>query len=229
MYRNAYHDENGADQPDSYRRRRTVILAAGLSLVGLVAFLAWASYGGGKPARPAPGHSPASGISPAAAYRSASVWPSAKASRTGVGLVGSAASPSEASPEPGGRCPPGAVVLSLFSSRPSYQAGQDPQFEVYAVSTASGTCTFDLSAGKLHLTVMSAGRVIWDSADCARGDAIRVVRLSRGVPAQESITWSRSITLPGCVMVASWALPGTYEVQARTAVVASQVRTFKLR
>ena len=100
---------------------------------------------------------------------------------------------------------------------------------VYAVSTASGTCTVDLGAGKLHLTVMSAGRVIWDSADCARGDAIRVVRLSRGVPAQESITWSRTITFPGCVKVASWARPGTYEVQARTAAVASQVRTFKLR
>ena len=226
MHRNAYHDENGADQPDSYWRRRAVTLAAGLSLVGL---LAWAWSGGGKPASPAPGNSPASGVRPAAANGSASVSPSAKASRTVVGLDSPAASPSGAAPEPGGRCPPSAVVLSLVSSRPSYLAGQDPQFVVYAVSTASGTCTFDLGVGELHLTVMSAGRVIWDSADCVRGDAIRVVRLSRGVPAQESITWSRTITLPGCVKVASWARPGTYEVQARTAAVASQVRTFKLR
>ena len=130
---------------------------------------------------------------------------------------------------PGGPCPASAVVLSLFSTTPSYSGGHDPQFEVYAVSTASGTCTFDLSPAILHLTVMWAGRVVWDSADCARGDASRVARLSRGVPAQESITWNRTITLPGCVELASRARPGTYEVQARTAAVASQVVTFKLR
>ena len=55
MYRDAYHDENGADQPDSYWRRRAVTLAAGLSLVGLVCFLAWASSGGGKAGEPGAG------------------------------------------------------------------------------------------------------------------------------------------------------------------------------
>ena len=120
-------------------------------------------------------------------------------------------------------------MLSLFSSTPSYSGGHDPQFEVYAVSTASGTCTFDVSPGRLHLTVMWAGRVVWDSANCVRGDVSQVARLSRGVPAQESITWNRTITLPGCVELASQAPPGTYEVQARKAAVASQVVTFKLR
>jgi hypothetical protein len=35
-------------------------------------------------------------------------------------------------------------------------------------------------------------------------------------------------SLPGCVTVASSARPGTYQVQARDASVASPVRTFKL-
>ena len=38
----------------------------------------------------------------------------------------------------------------------------------------------------------------------------------------------RTISLHGCVTVASSARPGTYEVQARDASVASPVRTFKL-
>ncbi len=73
---------------------------------------------------------------------------------------------------------------------------QDPQFEVAAVSTASGTCIFGVGAGRLHLTVMSAGRVIWDLADCARSDAAWVAVLTGGVPAKESVTWNRSISFP---------------------------------
>ncbi len=75
---------------------------------------------------------------------------------------------------------------------------------------------------------MSAGRVIWDSADCSRGDGNQDDQLSRGVPVQESITWNRAITLPGCVTLASSARPGSYQAQVRTGAVASQVRTFKL-
>ena len=130
--------------------------------------------------------------------------------------------------EPGGGCYPSAVVLSLFSSQSEYHKGQDPEFDLYAVSTGSGTCSFNLSPAKLHVVVMSAGRIIWDSADCTNGTASQVAWLSRGVPAQESVTWNRSISLPGCVTLASAARAGTYQVQARSASVDSPVRTFKL-
>jgi hypothetical protein len=229
VYPNAPRDEDGRHEPSYWRRR--AVLAVGLILA--LGVLTWA-LSGGKPASPAaaapaPKSSATLRTLPAAAYPSSSAFSSAQARRTVPGLASPAASPSGATPGPGGPCPASAVVLSLFSSTPSYSGGRDPQFEVYAVTTASGTCTFDLSTGKLHLTVMWAGRVLWDSADCARGDASRVARLSRGVPAQESFTWNRTITLPGCVELASQARPGTYEVQARTAAVASQVVTFKLR
>jgi hypothetical protein len=56
----------------------------------------------------------------------------------------------------------------------------------------------------------------------------KVAELRRGVPAQESLSWNRAISLPGCVTVASSARPGTYQVQARDASVTSPVRTFKL-
>lgn len=233
MYRDAYRDENGGHRRFYWRRR--AVLALGLCLLGL---LAWAFSRVGKSASPAPGNSQASATLRAGSHRSASVLPSPRADGTGPSLASPATSPSLASPAasqsgadpgPAGSCPPSAVVLSLFSSRPSYSIGQDPHFEVYIVSTASGTCTFNLGYGGLHLTVMWAGRVIWDSADCARTDATQVDRLSRGVPVQESITWNRTITLPGCIELASSARPGTYEVQARTATGASQVRTFKLQ
>ncbi len=242
----AYRDDDGADQPETYWRRRAFTLAAGLTVLGL---LAWAFSGGsGKPPNPAAASSPAP--SPAAQYDSASppVAASAAASASAgadaavPGLPSAAASglptptataqpradPAATSAQSGGDCSPSSVVLSLFSARPSYSVREFPEFDIYAVSTAPGTCILNLGPGQLHLTVMSAGRVIWDSADCSRTDSSQDDQLSRGVPVQTSITWNRTITLPGCVTLASSARPGTYQAQVTTGAVASQVRAFTL-
>ncbi len=248
---NAYRDENETDQPVSYWRRRAIALAVGLSLFGL---LAWVfPGGGGKPASPVKS-SQAAGISPAAAYSSAptsspkgadgsghalaspSASGQARATRSAAAVTpprestrsAPAVTPSRESTGLAGDCSPSAVVLSLFSARSEYHSGQDPEFDLYAVSTASGTCSFDTAPESLHVVVISAGHIIWDSADCARGETSRVARLRRGIPAQEAVTWNRAITLSGCVTLASSASPGTYQVQARAADVVSLVRTFKL-
>jgi hypothetical protein len=152
-------------------------------------------------------------------------------SATATATAKAGADPAPSAPvavQSGGDCSPSSVVLSLFSTRPSYSTREFPEFDVYAVSTAPGTCTVNLGPSQLRLTVMSAGRVIWDSADCSRGDGNQDDQLSRGVPVQTSITWNRAITLPGCVTLASSARPGTYQAQVRTATVASEVSTFKL-
>jgi len=261
---NAYRDDDEMDEPETYWRRRAAILAAGLGLLGL---LAWAfSGGGGKPAGTAAQSSQPVGTLSAAAYPGASASSptspvssptspaSASAGATAAvpGLVSpgtsglptasssantkSARSTARAtaranaatSAKPGGRCSSGSVVLSLFSSSRSYPAGQDPEFGVDAVSTAPGTCTFDLSPARLHLVVMSAGRVIWDSADCLRGGGAQLSRLTRGVPVEEFFTWNRAITLPGCVTLATSARPGSYAAQARTATVTSGIYSFRL-
>ncbi len=165
--------------------------------------------------------------SPGASTPGSSASASAKAARGAAAAANAAAGPASGV-EPGGGCAPNAIVLSLFTSKSYYHAGQYPAFEIYAVSTASRACSFDLSPAKLHVQVSSSGRVIWDSADCTRGQPNKLAELRRGVPAQESLSWNRSISLPGCVTVASSARPGTYQVQARDASVASPVRTFKL-
>jgi hypothetical protein len=225
-----------------------------LAGLGLIALLAWAFAGGGgkPPTTPSAGSSGTYRLAPAAAAsRSAAASRRAAASRSAAassaaaralasGLPSPSASPA-ASPgasasagleggqlTPVGLCAPGTVVLSVFSARPSYSGGQDPKFAVYAVSTAAGVCTFDLGPGKLHLEVMSSGRVIWDSGDCARSDSTWIAQLSRGVPVLESITWNRTITLPGCVTLASSARAGDYQAQAWTASVSSAVLSFRL-
>src|ERR1022692_4022618 len=89
---NTYSDEGDTGQPDSYWRRRVITLAAGLSLLGL---LAWAfSGGGGKPVNPAAKTSQASGVLPAAAYSGA---PSPSNGVTGSASPGSVTGRSPAS------------------------------------------------------------------------------------------------------------------------------------
>jgi hypothetical protein len=253
MERNAYRDDDeDTDQPDSYWRRRVIMLVAGLSLLGLFAWI-FSGSGGKPPVTPAAKSSQAAGILPAAAYSgaptptptptptgsgSASPSPSASgkppASKSAAGKSSAKAHATSSAPAvtsaraPGGGCYPSAVVLSLFTSQSEYHKGQDPEFDLYAVSTGSGTCSFNLSPAKLHVVVMSAGRIIWDSADCTHGSDSQVAWLSRGVPAQESVSWNRSISLPGCETLATAARAGTYQVQARSASVDSPVRTFKL-
>jgi hypothetical protein len=174
--------------------------------------------------------SPSAKSSRARASASASAARSGTAQATAKTGTAQATAKAGATPDrkPGGRCSPSSVVLSLFSSSRSFRLGQDPQFDVNAVSTAPGTCTFDVSPGQLSLVVMSAGRVIWDSADCARGAGTELSKLTRGIPVQEYFTWNRAITLPGCVVLASSARPGSYQAQARTPAVSSGTFAFKL-
>jgi hypothetical protein len=133
--------------------------------------------------------------------------------------------PSAAAIPSGRRCAPGAVVLSLFTDRTSYGPSQYPRFQVYAVSTSAGSCAFD--PGQMQVVVLSSGRIVWDSADCYHGRN-RTAYLTRGVPAEASLTWNRAITLPGCQVLASSARAGSYLVQARTSTVQSPTRTFRL-
>jgi len=142
--------------------------------------------------------------------------------------VKTASQPSSGTIEPNGSCAPDSVVLSLFTSKTSYPSGQDPKFSIFAVSTGAQACSFAVGPGKLQVLVMSSGRIIWDSSDCTRGSSTRSVQLKRGVPAQEVVSWNRTVSLPGCVTIASSARAGSYQVQARSGSVSSPVRTFKL-
>jgi hypothetical protein len=250
MDRDEYRDEDGPS--DAYWRRRVITLALGFGLLGVIA---WSFSGGGGKAStdmmPAaalgtaipggtaiplgtplpglPGKPAASGV-PASPSPSPSPLPATQRPTAGPGGAARAAASTSGPDSPAtslsGQCAPGSLVLSLFTDRPSYGPGEYPTFEVYAVSTSAGSCSFD--PGQLQAIVMASGRIVWDSADCSRGSDARPAELARGVPAQASIVWNRAITLPGCQVLASSARAGSYQVQARTATAASPVRDFRL-
>jgi hypothetical protein len=235
MKLNAYRDGN----PDEYWRRRVFLLAAGLVVLGL---LAWAvsGSGGGKPGSAGSGRQPvlsATGL-PAAAYGSAAASGPPSAGAVPAFATASPTPARSRSPKRSPRkrprtrhhasawCPSGSVVMTVFTSRPSYQVGQHPVFTVYAVSTVPGGCEMRFGPAAVRIIVTRHGRVVWNSSQCP-APAARTARLRRGVPAQMSVTWNRRAAF-GC---RGW-LPansyGNFSATARARVASSPAVTFEL-
>jgi type IV secretory pathway VirB10-like protein len=255
------------DDLDGLWRRRVIMLAGGLVILGL---LAWALSGTASRTTAAAQQSAvaevraANGL-PSVAYgtvpptqpASLAGSPSAPASPTGSpkaskspkdhspkrqsakvkpqkGKSPKAASSSKATAKAGKRvhlqadstCQAGSVVMTLFSVRPSYSAGEPPEFDVYAVSTSASGCEFRFGPGAVRVLVSQHGRTVWDSAACHPA-AVQQERLVRGVPVQMSVIWNRNAAY-GC---RGWLPPrsaGRFTAVARTATQSTPATTFEL-
>ncbi len=251
MRSNGNGDSGQPADPNAYWRRRFFILGGGLVLL---AVLAWFFTGGQGPSAVTSAAASASMAAlqghdalPSAAYGSAWPGPSAKPSvtarphptvkagpkptgsakakdRSGAGKRSRAASTAAG----GSECPPADIVLSLLTSQASYSQGEQPRFEVFAVSTASGDCELAYGPGSVRVVVTYLGQVKWDSAACAPA-AAKPVLFKRGVPQVLTISWNRAATTPaGCAGALPAGAWGTFQAVATTAGQSSPARTFKL-
>jgi hypothetical protein len=128
----------------------------------------------------------------------------------------------------GARCPVSDVVLSLFTSRPSYGPAAQPRFAVYAVSTARGRCQMAYGPASIRVIVTRHGQVVWYSTACASA-AAGMTWFERGVPRLLTITWNRGATRPaGCAGSLSPGAWGTFEAVAMADGQTSPVHSFTL-
>jgi hypothetical protein len=230
--------------PSAYWRRRFFILGGGLAVL---AVLAWQFTGKG----PSAGTPAADGSSmaalqagealPSAAYGSPAAAPSlttpAEIPPTTAPPVTPSAKQSSVKPKPsasasaggaGPTCAPGDIVLSLFTSQASYGQTAQPQFHVYAVSTASSPCQLPYGAGSVRVVVTRLGQVVWDSSTC-KPAAAKPVQFQLGVPQLLTVSWNRQATGPsGCAGSLSAGATGTFDAVAQTAGQSSHVSTFTL-
>jgi hypothetical protein len=230
--------------PSAYWRRRFFILGGGLTVL---AVLAWQFTGKG----PSAGSPAADGASmaalqagetlPSAAYGSPAAVPSlttpAEIPPTTAPPVTPSATQSSAKPKPsasasataaGPSCAPGDIVLTLVTSQASYGRTAQPEFHVYAVSTASSPCQLAYGAGSVRVVVTRHGQVVWDSSAC-KAAAAKPVQFQLGVPQLLTVSWNRQATgPPGCAGSLPAGATGTFDAVAQTAGQSSQVRTFKL-
>jgi hypothetical protein len=119
-------------------------------------------------------------------------------------------------------------VLSLFTSQPSYDPAKDPQFDVYAVSTAAAACLMAFGPGSVRVIVTQHGQVVWDSAAC-KPVAAAPVLFQTGVPQLLAISWNRTATSPaGCAGSLPAGASGTFQAVAMSVGQDSSVRSFTL-
>jgi hypothetical protein len=242
-------NRNRSVSADAYWRRRLFALAAGLAVLGL---LAWAVGGASAPRQTAAttslhhqdhhGNPPGTGALPVVSA-SASPRPSPSPSRTG-GPRGHTHGGQQAGQDTkpraghtaagttahGGDCAAADVVITLTASGNSYGPAARPRFGVDVVSTAPRTCTFNVGSRYLRLLIESGGVRVWNSADCAgRSGASSVTKLQRGVPVPLRFSWDRRLSAPGCRLPQPAARPGTYTVRASDGRLHSHMLVFVLR
>ncbi|MGH3277801.1 MAG: hypothetical protein ACRDNW_01515 [Trebonia sp.] len=127
-----------------------------------------------------------------------------------------------------GACKPGDIVLSLFTSQPSYPKGAHPRFSIYAVSTSGTPCTLTYGAGSVQVIVTQHGHVVWDSAACKPAPA-KQVRFTLGVPQVLTMVWNPQVTHPtGCAGSLPSGGSGTLDAVVMSHGQSSPVRAFKL-
>jgi len=230
--------------PGAHWRRRFFILAGGLALLALLAWLFPARHSG-----PSAGVSAAARASmaalqsrdalPAAAYGNAWPVPSPKPSAAVTpkpAAKASAKPTTSTSPRPTASastagiapCKPADIVLSLFTGQASYSQDARPQFNVYAVSTAASQCQMAYGAGSVRVIVTRNGEVVWDSTEC-KPPTTKTVRFQRGVPQLLTVSWNRRATSPsGCAGSLPAGAWGTFQAVAMITGQTSIVRTFTL-
>ncbi|HET7243490.1 MAG TPA: hypothetical protein VFJ07_01545 [Streptosporangiaceae bacterium] len=219
----------------TYWRRRVVVLAAGVAVLGLPIWAVNAALGGsrapglGSP-RPDAGHvasahSRGHGHQQTPAGDTADLGSRPRARPSAVPR-GASASPS---PGPGQQtCARRAVRLTLRSARYRYRYGEQVTFVVGAVSTRSLPCRLDLGSKFTSVVVASSGTPLWDSSSCLRGSGFWVVTLRRDTPAFLRITWDRRTSLSGCPGQGAAVRPGTYTAAAFNGRIHSRATTFVL-
>ena len=221
--------------PATYWRRRVVVLAAGVAILGLPIWAVNEAFGGsrapgqGSPrshaghvtspgARSRTGHGPRQALAGDTAHLGSrpQAHPRPTASATAV-----SAAPAH---QPGRAC----AALTLRSARYRYGSGEMVTFVVGAVSTRSRPCRMNLGSKFTSVVVDSGGTPLWDSSSCLRGTGSQVVMVRRGGPAYLPVTWDRRTSLSGCPRQGNAIAAGTYTATAFYGQLHSKTVTFVL-
>ncbi|MEU8521048.1 hypothetical protein [Streptomyces sp. NPDC048577] len=113
-------------------------------------------------------------------------------------------------------CAPGALQLTLKSTKLSYGPGEKPGFRLVVRNASATDCKADFGPRSAVLKISDEeGDAVWSSRDCPRpGDPVLL-----RVPARTSIThtvaWDRARSAPQCAATPAGPVdPGTYLAEA---------------
>lgn len=241
-----------------YWRRRAVVIAVPLVLIGLIAYgcvaltsspAAHHTNAGGaghspspKPAQPTGPITASPGPSGPTVPGIGEPLPNAPTTGTSSGGTsvgsgtttgsGSGSSSGGATGATGGNVLSGnancALSIQLTTNQLTYASGSDPRFTVTVANVGSDECTIDVSKRGLALTVRQNNERVWSSGDCPARITTDDRQLSPGDTYTETLTWPRQHSAQGCVPNQPAAGPGSYTATASVAGVSSGTVNFQL-
>jgi hypothetical protein len=218
----------------TYWRRRVMVLAVGVTVLGLPIWAVNQALGGSHaPGQGSPrshsgdvaGPGAHAGGHGQAATRETADLSSRPRARPRPGAPRRAAT----TPPPGRQtCARRSVQLTIRSAQHRYGPGEQVTFVVGAVSTRSRPCRLDLGSKFTSVVVASSGTPLWDSSSCLRGSGLWLVTLRRGAPVFLRITWDRRTSMSGCPGQGTAVTPGVYTAAAFNGQLHSQSTAFVL-
>lgn len=227
----------GAVTPQTYWKRRALVLAGLLLLVAIIAqscnFIGGEENGepirgdaGGGESEAGPSATPEEPTEAAtdeADEEEEDVEPSEEPSDEeedveGDGGSGDGSVDFTAPERPEDACHPDDVRVTLeFEDKKgeeqSYPAGVDPSFEIMVVQSGDQTCTVDVGPEAMELRITSGDDTWFSTAHCQEGNTREARQLERGGHHRYVITWDRQRTVDDCRDTGQVAGQGTYHVE----------------
>lgn len=228
-------EPSGPLPPEIYRRRRW--LAIGAAVVALV-LLIWivSALRGGDDDQATDAAAASSSLS---VTTTASASSSAPASESGSSSESPSASGStdpsstgEASDAaaPAGQCADSSLAVKVSPGKPTYPAGEEPEFGIVVTNIGNAPCDRELGAGMQQVLVytLDTQQRLWSNNDCFPNSAADVRTLAPGEQAAFTVKWSGATSAPGCTAPREPVPAGAYSVVGQLGNLRSAPEPFNL-
>ena len=201
-----------------YWRRRLMVLALVLAVLGGIAWLVVALLGGRD------GESAAAAV-PTGSARSSAPLPALERVVPSVAAVSTptppevveagADPPSPPAPSPGDPCTDEMISVEVRTP-PTVAVGSKPTFELLVSNVSAVPCSRTLDKGLQELLLLdSAGARVWGSNDCFPEASADTRTLAPGEVIAFPLVWGGLTSEPTCTAPRSAPAPGTYVLRGR--------------
>lgn len=108
-------------------------------------------------------------------------------------------------------CSPDLLRVTFEATQGSYTGTEKPQLAITYATTGEEPCLLEAGDRNRRVTITSGDDVVWSTNHClGSGTESRRLLLGPGVTSEETFTWSRVRSAPGCVTGQSAPGAGTY-------------------
>jgi hypothetical protein len=108
-------------------------------------------------------------------------------------------------------CAPDRVRVTFEATQESYSGSEKPQLAITIATIGDEPCLLEAGDQNRRVTITSGDDVIWSTNHCLSADTeSRRLLLGPGVKSEETFTWARVRSAPGCVAGQSEPGAGTY-------------------